>query len=432
MSQNPADGSGLPGLVPARRNRYYYGKLMDVLHFSMEQHYGLAKQRLLNRAVLGPGVVRGLGVQPDPDGTGLVVGAGLAIDGWGREIIVPQDIHLSPLTLTDNGGPPPPNTQATVQICYQECETDFGPALVSEPGCGDGGCEAGTWVESYCVRVVSGAAPPVIQPPCSDAVLADLRAGNLQAAMCGLSQPWSAAPPDPWLALANVTVGATNATLTVDSCTPRLIVPTNQLLAQLVSCLARCCAGSSELLQVTDVSVYELIGPDPSGGNIRLLGRLVPPSATIEVPRQSTPNLIEVTFNAVPFDRNSVGGATVTFSPSGDIQFIIPQSGNAFRLLKPQGFGRPPLTVTLVGGPNGPAGSGAAAITAHGGGSRLDGEFPTSQGSPWHSGDGVEGGDFTFGVGFQAASPRKTPSGATRSRRGGAQGPQASSAGGAE
>ena len=61
--QNTMDERKLSGLTPARRNRYYYGKLMDVLHFSMEQQYVLAKEWLFNRAVIGPGVVCGLDVQ---------------------------------------------------------------------------------------------------------------------------------------------------------------------------------------------------------------------------------------------------------------------------------------------------------------------------------------------------------------------------------
>src|SRR6266852_1865162 len=170
------DERKLAGLTPARRNRYYYGKLMDVLHFSMEQQYMLSKQWLYNRAVLGYGVVCGLGVEPltNPSGQGIVIRAGLAIDGWGREIVVPDDIPIVPLAITDQCGSPQPAQQlpsnVTVGICFSECLTDYAPAMVNDHGCGCGGnCEAGTVVESYCVKILAGTAP-AITLPCLDDV----------------------------------------------------------------------------------------------------------------------------------------------------------------------------------------------------------------------------------------------------------------------
>jgi hypothetical protein len=427
LLQNPTDAPNPFELVPARRNRYYYGKLMDVLHFSMEQQYGRAKHELLNRAVLGAGVVCGLDVQPDATGKGLIVRSGLAIDGWGREIIVPQDVQLTPLSLTNPTAQPVPNTgqplpqYVTVQICYHECQTDFGPALVGDTGCGDSGCEAGTWVESYCIKVVSGTAPPV--PPFAVDVLTELKAGNLQAAMCKLSQPYSSAPLDPCLTLANVTVvsvppgGPDHWNLTVDTCTPRQIVPTNLMLAQLVSNLARCCAQTTGLLQVTDVTVYQSNGPPGQvGTTFQLLGQLKPNADPlkpniVEVPQGARPNVIEVTFNEVPYDRTSVTNDTVTISqenvPLQDIRIIPNPAGNALWIYDT--LRRPPtaLTVTLYGDPNPLAQSSPTFISAQGG-TKLDGEFPSSAAAPWHSGNGAEGGSFIFQIGFQQASTSTT------------------------
>lgn len=74
-------------LAPPRRNQFFYGKRMDVQHFRMEQDYGRLKQTLLNRLTLGKGVVCGLRVAMD--GQRLTVDPGVAIDGLGREIVVP-------------------------------------------------------------------------------------------------------------------------------------------------------------------------------------------------------------------------------------------------------------------------------------------------------------------------------------------------------
>lgn len=198
MSQNGVVERRLTELLPAQRNLFYYGKLMDVRHFSMEQQYVLSKQWLFNRTVLGSGVVFGLGVEPlnNQSGQGVLIRSGLAIDGWGREIIVPNDVPLVPLALTDQCGSPQPGVltpQVKIQICYNECSTDFSPSLVSDPDCGCGGCEAGTVVESYCLKVLTGAGDPVTLP-CLDVVKKGLDAGDVHAVFCALSK---SSPPDP-------------------------------------------------------------------------------------------------------------------------------------------------------------------------------------------------------------------------------------------
>ena len=85
------------------------------------------------------------------------VSAGVAIDGWGRWIVVPDDLDLLPLALTDGCGAPEPGAlpaRVTISVCYRECLTDYGPVLVPETRCaGDERCEAGTMVESYSLLV---------------------------------------------------------------------------------------------------------------------------------------------------------------------------------------------------------------------------------------------------------------------------------------
>ena len=46
---------------PFERNRYFYGKLLTVRDFEVEQRYHCTKRALLNRLVHGAGVVCGLG-----------------------------------------------------------------------------------------------------------------------------------------------------------------------------------------------------------------------------------------------------------------------------------------------------------------------------------------------------------------------------------
>ncbi len=413
--QNAMDERKLAGLTPARRNRYYYGKLMDVLHFSMEQQYVLAKEWLFNRAVIGPGVVCGLDVQAvsGPTGNGLVIKSGLAFDGWGREIVLPDDVQLVPLAVTDQcGTPQPPSTdplpsQLIVSICYAECCTDFAPALVSDPDCGCGGdCEAGTIVETYCLKVLPVTAPPVTEP-CADAVMTGLKSGNLHQVLCSLSQTCTATPDDPCLTLANVTV-ADDGTLTIDSCSPRTIAPTNRILMQLVSCFADCCGQMPppppSPLEVTAVRVLTREGGlPPTDPALPVVGELAPPNSVIKLNPQPVPEVIEIEF-----------GPSATLDPASVIvadSFVVPGSKsvyklftsattptlapNTVRLQRLKGFQRGKKYPFTLIGDAGPGGSGPHAILSTDG-TALDGEFPASGAAGWHSGDGAAGGNFSF------------------------------------
>lgn len=159
------------------RNRYFYGKLLDVFHFELEQTYSNSKRWLLNRLVTGPGVVCGLDVTPTPDNKGVIVLPGLAIDRCGREIIVAEPsrpVELPPMPPYQADTAKPENQAryqgrperhvycedeyAHVVLCYHECESDPVPAL-------GGDCEtvtlcaAGSIREQYRVEVREGYAP---------------------------------------------------------------------------------------------------------------------------------------------------------------------------------------------------------------------------------------------------------------------------------
>jgi hypothetical protein len=400
----------LTELAPARRNRYYYGKLMDVRNFTMEQRYVLAKEWLYNRAVLGPGVVCGLGVDvlSTSAGNGLVVRAGFAIDGWGREIIVPDDVSLVPLQLTDQCGQPssggsPGGTlpsQVMVQVCYSECLTDFSPALASDD-CGCGDCEAGTVVETYCLKVTGGTAPAVTNP-CADDVINGIKAGKLHDVLCTLSQACGAVPADPCLTLANVTV-AQDGTLTIDSCSPRLVAPTNQVLAQLVACLAQCCAGTStpvtNVLQVGRMELVRASSADDPAPTV--LSTLDPPSShwSYTAVKGSPPNALDVTFTGASLDNSTV--TLKTPNSPGTFQVTGPRFGQAALHFPAPNVARWYLTrmsgqyvIRLIGTPD--ASSAGAAImsqaTSSAAASDLDGEIPSPP--HWPSGDGQPGGDF--------------------------------------
>src|SRR5208337_3081130 len=79
-------GTAGPCDAGSERNRYYPSKLMTTRDFTLEQGYGIARRRLINRAMFGWGVVGGLVVKAGQQHTALEVGPGLALDRYGREV----------------------------------------------------------------------------------------------------------------------------------------------------------------------------------------------------------------------------------------------------------------------------------------------------------------------------------------------------------
>ncbi len=97
------------------KNNYFYGKLMTVRDFVLEQQYVNDKRWLINNLLFGSGTVCGLNVSST--GMNVFVKSGFAIDRCGREIILPEDVSL---TLTDKDKPSPGNKKA-IYITYKEC-----------------------------------------------------------------------------------------------------------------------------------------------------------------------------------------------------------------------------------------------------------------------------------------------------------------------
>jgi hypothetical protein len=73
---------------PPTRVSYFDGQLLTAADFRTEQDYHRGMRYLHNRLLHGWGVVDGLDV--DDDGGGVRVGPGVAIDGLGRELVLPE------------------------------------------------------------------------------------------------------------------------------------------------------------------------------------------------------------------------------------------------------------------------------------------------------------------------------------------------------
>jgi hypothetical protein len=240
MTSSGSDDRRLVALHPPRRNRYYVGKVLAVADLEIEQDYLRGADAQLARLVLGAGVVCGLEVSAAHAGgkRGIRVSPGLALDPWGRRIIVPRDMDVALPARA------PLPASMVVRLSYEACEADF---ALSPLGDDEDCSEAGTWVEGHRVEIREGTAPPVTGG-CSEATLELIRTGEVAQALALLARAACAAPvSDPGVTLATITADADNA-LTIDTRAARAVVPTNVALLQLIACLAarveECCAAS--------------------------------------------------------------------------------------------------------------------------------------------------------------------------------------------
>ena len=141
-------------LATPTRNRYFYGQLLGVHQFELETDYSIRQRRLLNRLVLGYGVVCGLNVELIRDGTAAVISPGLAINRRGEEIVVAQ--QTAPIPIPDDvlrasverAKERKSDPCVQVLLCYHECLGDPAPVLAGDCGLPDP-CTPSTVREQY-------------------------------------------------------------------------------------------------------------------------------------------------------------------------------------------------------------------------------------------------------------------------------------------
>ena len=115
--------SGNTDFFPVVRNRYFYGKLLTVRDFEVEQSYLRKKNQLLSRLSLGAGVVCGLGVSASDDAT-LLIESGMALDYQGRMVVVEEPL-LRKIQMID--GQETLQGKETAYLCLRYDETDIEP-----------------------------------------------------------------------------------------------------------------------------------------------------------------------------------------------------------------------------------------------------------------------------------------------------------------
>ena len=141
MTDDPEGGLPPNPLSTPTRNRYFFGRLLTAEDLAQEQEYLATKRRLANRLLHGWGVVAGLDVTVTDRST-VTVTPGMALDGWGREIVV-VTATTEPIPADAGAGP------LEVVVCFAEEEGEPVPV----PGPDDAVVEATTIREAPRVEV---------------------------------------------------------------------------------------------------------------------------------------------------------------------------------------------------------------------------------------------------------------------------------------
>ncbi|WP_248926118.1 hypothetical protein [Paenibacillus hamazuiensis] len=112
-----------PRRYPFVKNRYFYGKLLTVRDFQLEQTYVGDKRGLMNKLLHGSGIVTGLEVSRVDDNY-IAVQPGLAIDSHGNEIVLPSTVKQQ-LSMVE--GFPASDYAQNVYLCIEYREEDNEP-----------------------------------------------------------------------------------------------------------------------------------------------------------------------------------------------------------------------------------------------------------------------------------------------------------------
>ncbi|MET0836328.1 MAG: hypothetical protein ABWY97_06080 [Thermoleophilaceae bacterium] len=210
-----------------RRPTYFSGQLLTPEVLEAEQSYFLGGRRSDSRRLHGWGIVCGLGVTPSGSG-GVVIEPGLAIDGLGREIVVPERREMPDprQPIDDRGDPcgdPVDIDMTTICLAYAERPEDEG--------------DLSRFVrETYTLEVRPGRAEPPPRSPATEAVLAGSSA-EVAMALCEAAAGEACDPPEQCVPIA--TVDGRKEELEVVLCPRRMVASTDVLLELILGLVQR-------------------------------------------------------------------------------------------------------------------------------------------------------------------------------------------------
>lgn len=208
-----------------RRPNYFEGRLLTAQDFEAEQSYFLDGRRSDARRLHGSGVVCGLDVRPS-DGGGVVVEPGVAIDGLGREIVVPDLREMpDPRQPIDARGEP----------CGERVESEVVTICLSYAERPEEGDPARFVRETYTLDVHPGPAEPSPASRAAEAALTG-SAEAVAGALCEAAAREERDPLEPCVPIATVDLRKGGPHVVV---CPRRVVAATDVLLELILGLVR-------------------------------------------------------------------------------------------------------------------------------------------------------------------------------------------------
>ncbi len=221
ISDRVCEGN-VPGL---ERTRFFPRQLVTPDDLTQDQIYFRDKHRRHNRMLHGWGVVCGARVKPGKERCDLVVESGYILGPYGDEIVIPDDVSFNACKQDLDGnaysacGEPSdpwcrdvraerrPNQVYYLAVRYDECRSRPVTAHAGECGCSEPGCEYSRIRDSFTLKLLS-------ELPES---YRDMRMPNVTNLFrCSDGRPCPPCPDDPWVILADLTMGADGAVEVID------------------------------------------------------------------------------------------------------------------------------------------------------------------------------------------------------------------------
>lgn len=237
---------------PFTRNAFWTGKLMLARDFIDEQRYVVEKMRHHNQHLHGEGVVCGLKVRAhekeDCRSRFVYVEPGTAVDCCGHDIVLCSKDYIDLLAQPAIKALKDKNDTAAhaVQICirYRECTTEDIPVLYDECGCDDSRCAPNRILESYELAAIipdpyTPTPPGKFPPKCGDlwntsigpCPGCDMPDCIVLATITGYHYGDKIEDPNPLTAMPPYAADI------IDNYTDRRILPSTQLMKQVIDCL---------------------------------------------------------------------------------------------------------------------------------------------------------------------------------------------------
>lgn len=233
----PRDIECQSALKAFERNRYFYGKLLTVRDFEVEQRYFIEKQRLINRLIHGSGVVCGLRVEQIGDTTKIRIHPGVALDCCGREIVVPTEKELDLKGLVPSGV-----EEVYVLLKYDWCGKEPVPNVSDVSSCEETCCYSRI-MESYKIDISQEMPEPC---PSSDRDICKAWETGLEGLVEYWSEPCPGHPEHPVVVLAAIKLQHTRRVLRItqidnavvgDQGIRKQLVFSNPRLYKLIECV---------------------------------------------------------------------------------------------------------------------------------------------------------------------------------------------------